>query len=179
MNLLDLFVKISVDTSEVDKTLGDTKEKALSFGDVLKANIAGQAIVAGVKAVAGAVKNIGEAAIQSYGEYEQLVGGVETLFKSSADSKIIVTMDDEEHAARSKDRYIVAFSLFPMTEDEATAYCNALHASAIDVTFSDPYTKSDVTKTMRVTSNLDAAFALVSVDGKRRYKGGEIQLREI
>ena len=94
-------------------------------------------------------------------------------------SKIIVTLDDEEHAARSKDRYIVAFSLFPMTEDEATAYCNALHASAIDVTFSDPYTKSDVTKTMRVTSNLDAAFALVSVDEKRRYKGGEIQLREI
>ena len=59
MNVLDLFFKISVDTSEVDKSLGDTKEKALSFGDVLKANIAGQAIVAGVKAVAGAVKNIG------------------------------------------------------------------------------------------------------------------------
>lgn len=58
MNLLDLFVKISVDTSEVDKNLGDTKEKALSFGDVLKANIAGQAIVAGVKAVAGAVKTL-------------------------------------------------------------------------------------------------------------------------
>lgn len=94
-------------------------------------------------------------------------------------SKIIVTMDDEEHAARSKDRYVVAFSLFPMTEDEATAYCNALHASTINVTFSDPYTKTDVTKVMRVTSNMDAAFALVSVDGKRRYKGGEIQMREV
>lgn len=93
-------------------------------------------------------------------------------------SKIIVTMDDDEHAVRSKDRYVVKFSLFPMTEDEATAYCNALRASAIDVTFSDPYTKSDVTKTMRATSSLDAAFALVSVDGKRRYKGGEIQMRE-
>ena len=93
--------------------------------------------------------------------------------------KIIVTMDDVEHAVRSKDRYVVAFSLFPMTEDEATAYCNALSASAVEVTFSDPYTKTDVVKTMRVTSNLDAAFALLSVDGKRRYKGGEIQLREI
>ena len=81
MNLMDLFVKITADTSEVDKSIGDTKKKALSFGDVLKANIAGQAIVAGVKAVAGAVKNIGEAAIQSYAEYEQLVGGVETLFE--------------------------------------------------------------------------------------------------
>lgn len=94
-------------------------------------------------------------------------------------SKIIVTMDDEEHAARSKDRYVVSFSLFPMTEDEATAYCNALRSSTVEVTFSDPYTKTDVVKTMRVTSNLDAAFALVSVDGKRRYKGGEIQVREI
>lgn len=93
-------------------------------------------------------------------------------------SKIIVTMDDEEHAVRSKDRYVVKFSLFPMTEDEATAYCNALRASAIDVTFTDPHTKANVTKTMRVTSNLDAAFALLSVDGRRRYKGGEIQMRE-
>lgn len=93
--------------------------------------------------------------------------------------KIIVTMDDVEHAVRSKDRYIVTFSLFPMTEDEATAYCDALRASTIEVTFSDPYTKTDVTKTMRVTSNLNASFALVSVDGKRRYKGGEIQMREV
>ena len=93
--------------------------------------------------------------------------------------KIIVTMDDVEHAARSKVRYVVTFSLFPMTEDEATAYCDALRASTIEVTFSDPYTKTDLVKLMRVTSNLDAAFALVSVDGKRRYKGGEIQLRGI
>ena len=78
---MELFIKITADTSEVDKSIGDTKKKALSFGDVLKANIAGQAIVAGVKAVAGAVKNIGEAAIQSYAEYEQLVGGIETLYE--------------------------------------------------------------------------------------------------
>lgn len=93
--------------------------------------------------------------------------------------KIIVTMDDVEHAVRSKDRYVVTFSLFPMTEDESTEYCNALRSSTVEVTFSDPYTKTGVVKTMRVTSNLDAAFALLSVDGKRRYNGGEIQLREI
>lgn len=93
--------------------------------------------------------------------------------------KIIVTMDDVEHAARSKDRYVVTFSLFPMSEEDATAYCNALLASTIEVTFSDPYTKTDMVKPMRVTSNLDATFALLSVDGKRRYKGGEIQMREV
>ena len=85
MNLMELFVKITADTSEVDKSIGDTKKKALSFGDVLKANIAGQAIVDGVKAVAGAVKNIGEAAIQSYAEYEQLVGGAKLMFGDAYD----------------------------------------------------------------------------------------------
>ena len=112
MNLLDLFVKISVDTSEVDKTLGDTKEKALSFGDVLKANIAGQAIVSGVKAVAGAVKNIGEAAIQSYGEYEQLVGGVETLFKSSADTVMQYAANAYQTAGMSANEYMTTVTAF-------------------------------------------------------------------
>ena len=112
MNVLDLFFKISVDTSEVDKTLGDTKEKALSFGDVLKANIAGQAIVAGVKAVAGAVKNIGEAAIQSYGEYEQLVGGVETLFKSSADTVMQYAANAYQTAGMSANEYMTTVTAF-------------------------------------------------------------------
>lgn len=112
MNLLDLFVKISVDTSEVDKNLGDTKEKALSFGDVLKANIAGQAIVAGVKAVAGAVKNIGEAAIQSYGEYEQLVDGVETLFKSSADTVMQYAANAYQTAGMSANEYMTTVTAF-------------------------------------------------------------------
>ena len=112
MNLLDLFVKISVDTSEVDKNLGDTKEKALSFGDVLKANIAGQAIVAGVKAVAGAVKNIGEAAIQSYGEYEQLVGGVETLFKQSADTVMQYAANAYQTAGMSANEYMTTVTAF-------------------------------------------------------------------
>lgn len=85
MNLMELFVKITADTSEVDKSIGDTKKKALSFGDVLKANIAGQAIVDGVKAVAGAVKNIGESAIQSYADYEQLVGGAKLMFGNAYD----------------------------------------------------------------------------------------------
>lgn len=112
MNVLDLFFKISVDTSEVDKSLGDTKEKALSFGDVLKANIAGQAIVAGVKAVAGAVKNIGEAAIQSYGEYEQLVGGVETLFKSSADTVMQYAANAYQTAGMSANEYMTTVTAF-------------------------------------------------------------------
>ena len=93
--------------------------------------------------------------------------------------KVVTTMDGVEHASRNKDRYIVSFSFFPMTEIEATEYCSALSESTVSVTFTDPYSATDTVKTMRATSNLDAVFALVSVDGKRRYKGGTIQMREI
>ena len=112
MNLMELFVKITADTSEVDKSIGDTKKKALSFGDVLKANISGQAIVDGVKAVAGAVKNIGKAAIQGYAEYEQLVGGVETLFKQSADTVMGYAENAYKTAGLSANEYMNTVTSF-------------------------------------------------------------------
>lgn len=93
--------------------------------------------------------------------------------------KVITTMDGTEHAARSKDRYVVSVSLFPMTESETKAVYQALSGSVVSVTFTDPYMASDIIRPMRVTSNLDSAFALKSIDGNRRYKGGTIQLREI
>lgn len=94
-------------------------------------------------------------------------------------SKVITTMDNTEHAVRSKDRYIVETSFFPMTEAESSEYYNSLMGDTVSVTFTDPYSGADTVKTMRVASDLDAAFALVSVDGNRRYNGGAVQLREI
>ena len=68
--------------------------------------------------------------------------------------KVITTMDGVEHASRNKDRYIVSFSFFPMTEIEATEYCSALSGSTVSVTFTDPYTGTDIVKTMRATSTV-------------------------
>lgn len=72
----------------------DSGKQAEKGGDgftVLKgilANLSAQAISAainGLKKLGGAVINVGKQAVASYAEYEQLVGGVETLFKDSAD----------------------------------------------------------------------------------------------
>lgn len=54
------------------------------FGDVLKANLASSAVIGGVKVLGNAVKELGVFAIDSYANYEQLVGGIDTLFKNSA-----------------------------------------------------------------------------------------------
>ena len=66
-------------------------EKALSFGDVLKANVASDFIVSGIKAMASAIKEAGAAlvdmgkqSIQGFKAQEQLIGGVDTLFKESS-----------------------------------------------------------------------------------------------
>ncbi|MFR0798472.1 MAG: hypothetical protein ACLSHJ_06825 [Oscillospiraceae bacterium] len=55
---------------------------------MLKANLLGGAIISGIKAVASGIKSLISGAIEGYGEYEQLVGGVETLFQGSADTVI-------------------------------------------------------------------------------------------
>lgn len=58
-------------------------EKALSkIGSVASTALKGLGVAAG--AAAGAVVAIGKAAVTAYADYEQLVGGVETLFKDSA-----------------------------------------------------------------------------------------------
>lgn len=75
----------------MDDEMDDGTKKALSFGDVLKANIASDFIVSGIKAMASAIKeataalvDLGKQSIQGFAEQEQLIGGVDTLFKKSS-----------------------------------------------------------------------------------------------
>lgn len=71
--------------------LDQSGEKALKLGDIIKANLISDAITSGIKALGSAIKSVGSAfvdlgkqAVASYAEYEQLVGGVDTLFKESS-----------------------------------------------------------------------------------------------
>lgn len=79
MNLLDLFVKISVDdqaskqTETLGQKIGHGLESAAKIG------------LAAVTAAASGVAALTKASVEQYAEYEQLVGGVETLFKESKD----------------------------------------------------------------------------------------------
>lgn len=76
---------------DMDDAMDSGAKKALSFGDVLKANLASDVIISGVKAMASAIKEVGAAlvdlgkqSIQGFAEQEQLIGGVDTLFKESS-----------------------------------------------------------------------------------------------
>lgn len=86
MDLFDLAAKITLDSSEYERGLDDASGKLGSFGNKLKSGLAtaakvgGAAIGAAAVGVSALVKN----SVDAYADYEQLVGGVETLFKDSA-----------------------------------------------------------------------------------------------
>ena len=76
---------------EFGREADESGKSALKLGDIVKANLISQGIMTGIKGLASAIKGVGSAfvdigkqAIASYGEYEQLVGGVDTLFKDSS-----------------------------------------------------------------------------------------------
>ena len=79
MNLLDLFVKISVDDQ--------ASSQVETIGSKLKGGLATAAKVgaAAVAAAGAAVVAIGKQAVEQYAEYEQLVGGAELMFGDAYD----------------------------------------------------------------------------------------------
>lgn len=87
MNLMDLFVKIGVDKSDFDKGLDSASSKAASFASKIGNGIKAAAKVgaAAVTTASVAVGKLLKDSVDAYADYEQLVGGVETLFKDSAD----------------------------------------------------------------------------------------------
>ena len=135
MDVYDLYAKISLDSSEYEKGLKDAKSSAGGltglFGKVGSvASTVGKGIfnvATSVATVSVAAASAGEAAvsaltalaINSYADYEQLVGGVETLYKDSA-AKV------QQYAAD-------AYKTSGMTANEymttATSYAAALVSS--------------------------------------------------
>lgn len=100
MNLFELFVKIGVDDqaskniSKISQNLGEGIKKAAKVATTAIATAS-----AGIAALtASAVKN--------YADYEQLVGGVETLFKKSSDQVMKYAENAYKTAGMSANEYM-------------------------------------------------------------------------
>lgn len=90
MELFKIFGRIAVNNEEAHKELDNTTGKAKEasekmgkfFGSVAKT--VGKASLAAIGAAATGIAALTKSAVENYAEYEQLVGGVETLFKDSS-----------------------------------------------------------------------------------------------
>ncbi len=113
MDIFKLFGKIIIEDEEAHGKLGKIGDKASKlagkFGDMAK--FVGTATVAAVGAASTAIGAIAKNAIEGYADYEQLVGGVETLF--GAGGKTL-----EEYAA----------SVGKTVEEASVEYANLMNA---------------------------------------------------
>lgn len=109
----------TADLRSMDDEMDDGSRKALSFGDVLKANLASDVIVSGIKAMASAIKeagaalvDLGKQSIQGFAEQEQLIGGVDTLFKESSAQVQQYASDAYKTAGLSANDYMETVTSF-------------------------------------------------------------------
>ena len=114
MNLLDLFVKIFVDNSDVDKGFSETSSKAESLAGKLKGGHATAPKVgaAALAAAATGLSALTKASIDQYAEYEQLVGGVDTLFKTASDKVQEYAANAYKTAGMSANEYMDTVTSF-------------------------------------------------------------------
>ena len=87
-DVFDLMATIKLDSSDYERGLSDAESKSSTFGDVLKANLVTKGIdvaINGFKQLGSMAVGVMQQSVNAYKEYEQLTGGVETLFGESAD----------------------------------------------------------------------------------------------
>ena len=106
MNLMDLFVKISVDDQASSQV--ETIGSKLKGGLVTAAKVGAAAVAAAGTAIVA----VGKQAIEQYAEYEQLVGGVETLFKQSSDTVMGYAENAYKTAGLSANEYMNTVTSF-------------------------------------------------------------------
>lgn len=95
MDIFNLYAKLSLNTDDYEKGVEKAKGGASSLMDVFSGTLLGNVVSDGLRTVANGITeigktaanmavSIGKASLDSYADYEQLVGGVETLYKDSA-----------------------------------------------------------------------------------------------
>ena len=106
MNLFDLFIRIGVK----DEASDHISNLSAKLGNGLKT--AAKIGTAAVGAAATGIVAMTKSAVENYAEYEQLVGGVETLFKESANTLMAYASDAYKTAGISANEYMATVTSF-------------------------------------------------------------------
>lgn len=136
--------KSNKELKEMKKGFEDAGDGALKFSDVLKANVLGDVIVGGLKKIGSATLEIGKAfldvgkqALDSYANYEQLVGGVETLFKDSTNIVEDYANNAYKNAGLSANDYMETVTSFSASLLQSLNNDTAKSAEVADMAITD------------------------------------------
>lgn len=139
MNLFDLYCKITIDDSSFTSGVEESKgmmAQASTFMSAKSVAIGNAMYDMGKKAVTAFV-DLGKSAIENYGEYEQLVGGVETLFKQSADVVQQYADNAYKTAGMSANEYMETVTSFSASLLQSLDGDTAAAAEKADIAITD------------------------------------------
>lgn len=104
---------------DVRKGLDDIGSAGVSIKDIFKGNLLANLATAGIDAAAsaamslvGAVKNVASSSLEAYSSYQQLTGGVETLFGASAGTVMAYADNAYKAAGMSANAYMETVTSF-------------------------------------------------------------------
>lgn len=121
MNVFSLFGEIAIQNAEANKAIDTTVKKAdearrqlnESFDKIGSfATKCGKAIASGLAVGTAAIGTLLKASIGEYAEYEQLVGGIETLFKDSKNKVMKYANEAYKTAGLSANDYMETVTSF-------------------------------------------------------------------
>ena len=112
MDVFDLSAKISLDSQQYEQGLKQAGAGVTNFGKLFKRVVGGLAIGAAVKKTFDGVISLTKGAIRAYADYEQLVGGMETLYKDNAKDVIANAERAFETAGMSANEYMQTVTSF-------------------------------------------------------------------
>ena len=110
----ELMAKIGLDDEAFNRGLKGAGSTLKSWGATAgKVALKGAKIVgAGIAAGAAGVAALTKSAVENYAQYEQLVGGVETLFDQSADKVLAYANEAYKSAGLSANEYMETVTSF-------------------------------------------------------------------
>lgn len=127
--------------AEIEAVNNEMKNTSVvsQFGSALKSGlaVAAKAAAAATAAAAGAVIALTKSAVENYGEYEQLVGGVETLFKDSAGTVEEYAKNAYQTAGLSANEYMETVTSFSASLLQSMGNDTAAAAEKADQAITD------------------------------------------
>lgn len=125
------------------KELDSAAEKTTNFGEKLKSGLSGAAkaaaaaTTAAVTAATAAVGALVKSSLEGIGDYEQLTGGVETLFKDSADTVMEYANNAYRTAGLSANEYMETVTSFSASLLQSLGGDTAKAAQVADMAITD------------------------------------------
>ena len=139
LDVFDLVAKIRLDSSEYEQGVGEAKGTFSNLASGVKtglstvAKVGAAAVTAGVAGVTALTKM----GVEGYAQYEQLVGGVETLFKASGDTVKQYAENAYKTAGLSSNAYMETVTSFSASLIQSLDGDTAKAAKIADMAITD------------------------------------------